>query len=112
MVQWLRLQAPNAGLWGEGSEIDPWSRYYIPHASTKDPAATKTWHSQINNKIFKIKSVGSKLITNKDMELYSTGNSTQYHVVAWMGGAFGGEWIHVYVQLKLFTVHLKLPQHC
>ena len=46
------------------------------------------------------------------MELYSTGNSTQYHVAAWMGGAFGGEWIHVYVWLKLFTVHLKLQQHC
>ena len=23
-----------------------------------------------------------------------------------------GEWIHVYVWLSLFTVHLKLSQHC
>ena len=30
---------------------------------------------------------------------------------AWMGGEFGGEWIHVYVWLNPFTVHLKLPQH-
>ena len=25
-----------------------------------------------------------------------------------MGGGFGGEWIHVYVWLSPFTVHLKL----
>ena len=25
---------------------------------------------------------------------------------------FGGEWIHVYVWLSPFTVHLKLSQHC
>ena len=35
-------------------------------------------------------------VTNKDL-LYSTGNSAQCHVAAWMGGKFGGEWIHVYV---------------
>ena len=29
-----------------------------------------------------------------------------------MGGGFGGEWIHVYVWLSSFLVHLKLPQHC
>ena len=28
------------------------------------------------------------------------------------GSGFGGEWKHVYVRLSLFTVHLKLPQHC
>ena len=37
-----------------------------------------------------------KWITNKDL-LYSTGNSAQCHVAAWMGGKFGGEWIHVYM---------------
>ena len=26
------------------------------------------------------------------------------------GGEFGGEWIHVYVWLSPFAVHLKLPQ--
>ena len=30
----------------------------------------------------------------------------------WMGGEFGGNWIHVYVWLSPFTVHLKLSQHC
>ena len=37
-----------------------------------------------------------KWITNKDL-LYSTGNSARCYVAAWMGGEFGGEWIHVYI---------------
>jgi len=40
-------------------------------------------------------------ITNKDL-LYSTWNSAQCHVVAWMGGEYGGEWIHVHVWLSPF----------
>ena len=52
-----------------------------------------------------------KLITNKDL-LYSTGNSAQCRVAAWMAGEFGGEWIHVYVWLSPFAVHLKLSLHC
>ena len=34
------------------------------------------------------------------------------HLAAWLGGEFGGEWIHVYVWLNPFTVHLKLSQRC
>ena len=52
-----------------------------------------------------------KRITNKVL-LCSTGNPAQCYVAAWMGGEFGGEWIHVYVWLSPFTVHLKLQQHC
>ena len=37
-----------------------------------------------------------KWITNKDL-LCITGNSAQCYVAAWMGGEFGGEWMHVYV---------------
>ena len=48
---------------------------------------------------------------NKDL-LDSTGNSSGRHVAGWMGGEFGREWIHVYVWLSPFTVHLKLSQHC
>ena len=33
-------------------------------------------------------------------------------LAAWMGEEFGGGWIHVYVELSPFTVHLKLLQHC
>ena len=33
-----------------------------------------------------------KWITDKD--LYSTGNSAQCYVAAWMGGELAGEWIH------------------
>ena len=52
-----------------------------------------------------------KWITNKDL-LYSTWNSAQCYVAAWIGGEFGGEWIHIYVCLSLFTVYLKLSQYC
>ena len=52
-----------------------------------------------------------KWITNKDL-LYSTENSAQCYMAAWMGGEFGGEWIHVHVWLSPFAVHLKLSQHC
>ena len=50
-----------------------------------------------------------KQITNKDL-LYSTRNSAQWHVVAWMGEEFGEEWIHVYEWLSPFAVHLN-PSH-
>ena len=48
-----------------------------------------------------------KCTTNKDL-LYSTWNSAQCYVPAWMGGGFGGDWISVYVWLSPFPVHLKL----
>ena len=47
-----------------------------------------------------------KWITNKDL-LYSTQNCAQCYVAAWMGGEFGGEWIHVYVWRSPFAVHLS-----
>ena len=52
-----------------------------------------------------------KWITSKD-QLYSTGDSAQCYVAAWVGGETGGEWIHVYVCLSPFAVHLKLSKHC
>jgi len=52
-----------------------------------------------------------KWITNKDL-LHSTGNSAQCSVAAWMEGEFVGEWIHAYIWLSPFAVHLKLSQHC
>ena len=48
-----------------------------------------------------------KWVTNKEL-LYSTGNSAQCYVAAWMGGEFGGEWIYVYLWLSPLVVHLKL----
>ena len=48
-----------------------------------------------------------KWITNEDL-LYSTRNSAQRHAAAWFRGEFGGEWMHVYIWLSPFTVHLKL----
>ena len=50
-----------------------------------------------------------KWIVNKDLQ-YSTWNSAQCYVAAWMGGEFGGEWIHVYAWLNPLTAHLS--QYC
>ena len=52
-----------------------------------------------------------KWITKKDL-LYSTENAAQCYVAAWMGGEFGGEWLHVYAWLSPFTAHLKLSHLC
>ena len=38
-------------------------------------------------------------ITNRDL-LYSTWNSAQCYVPAWMGGEFGGEWVHIYIMAE------------
>ena len=48
---------------------------------------------------------------NKDL-LYSTWNSAQYYMAAWMTGEFGGEWIHTYVWLSPFAIYLEVSQHC
>ena len=52
-----------------------------------------------------------KWITNK---VYCIAQGTLLNVM-WqpgLGGGVGREWIHVYVWLSPFTVHLKLSQHC
>jgi len=49
-----------------------------------------------------------KWITHKDI-LYSTGNSAQCYVAAWMGGESGGERIHVYVWQGPFAVQVLVP---
>ena len=51
-------------------------------------------------------------IGNQYVPTYSTENSAQCYMAAWMGGHLGGEHIHVYVWLSLFLVHLKLSQYC
>ena len=38
---------------------------------------------------------------NQQGLLYSTGNSAQRYVAAWVGGEFGGEWEHVYMAESL-----------
>jgi len=49
---------------------------------------------------------------NQHWPSYSTGNSPQCYMAAWMKGGFGREWMQVYVCLSPCTVHLKLSQHC
>ena len=57
--------------------------------------------------------VHTAVFNNKDL-LYSTGNSAQCYMAAWMGGEFGGGWIHAHAWLSSFAAHLKLliSQHC
>ena len=50
-----------------------------------------------------------KEITNKDL-LYSTGNSTRYYVMTYMGKESTKQWI--YVQLIHSVVDQKVIQHC
>ena len=57
----------------------------------------RVWDGRVHTAVF----------NNKDL-LYSTGNSAQCYVAAWMGEEFGEEWIQVYVWLSPCTVHLKL----
>ena len=52
------------------------------------------------------------LLGNQYGPTYSTENSAQCYVAAWMGGDLRGEWIHVSVWLSPFTVRLKLSQRC
>ena len=52
-----------------------------------------------------------KWVANKDL-LYSMWDSVQCYVADWVRKEFGREWLHVYVGLSPFTVHLKLSQHC
>ena len=53
----------------------------------------------------------SKWITNKDL-LYSTWNSTQSHMTAWMGEGFGGQWVHVYVCLSPCVCVFSVASNC
>ena len=52
-----------------------------------------------------------KWITNKDLP-YSTWNSAQCSVAAWMGEEFEGEWIHVYVGWARLLSTWQLSQDC
>ena len=52
-----------------------------------------------------------KRITSRDL-LYSTWNSAQCYVAAWMVGKSAGERIRIYVWLNPFAVHRNLSQQC
>ena len=62
------------------------------------------FQARVHTAIFKL--------DNQQGPTVQQGNSAQCCVATWMVGEFGGEWIHVYVWLGPFTVHLKLSQHC
>ena len=52
-----------------------------------------------------------KQMTSKDLP-YSTGNSTQYSIMTYMGKEWKKEWIYVNVWLTHFALQQKLTQHC
>ena len=84
--------------------------YSYPHF-TDGESEVQRGTQLVNGRINMYTLLYFKWITNKDL-LFSKGNSAHCYVAAWMEGEFGGEWIHVYVWLSPFSVHLKLPQHC
>ena len=45
------------------------------------------------------------------LDVQPTRTSAQCYTAAGVGAEFGGEWVHVYVWLSPFAVHLKLS-HC
>ena len=59
------------------------------------------WEGHVHTAMFKM--------DNQQRPIVCTWSSAQCYVAAWMGGEFGGEWIHVYVWLSPFAVHLRLP---
>ena len=78
-------------LWGMEKDREAWLA--AVHGVTKSQTQFSNW------------------TTNKNL-LYSTGNSTQYSVMTYMGKESGKEWIYVFVLQIRFAVHLKLRQHC
>ena len=66
-----RLRKATHGCWGEG--------------------IVKDFEGHVHTAIFKM--------DNKSL-LYSTWNSAQCYVAAWMGRGFIGEWVHAYVKAK------------
>ena len=64
------------------------------------PKLIVLWRESSFNKMDTYTLLYLKPITNKDL-LYSTGNSAQCYVSAWMGEGFRGEWIHVYMAYSL-----------
>ena len=53
-----------------------------------------------------------KWITNKDLLYIAHGTLLKGMCQPRWEGGFGGAWMHIYVWLSPFTVHLKLPEHC
>ena len=76
--------------------MDMYTLLYLKWITTTTTTTTTTKNKMDNNKAL----------------LYSTGNSAQCYVAAWMGGEFGGEEIPVCIWLSPFAAHLKLSQHC
>ena len=100
------------GVWGalegfcaRGADMtDALKIFFIFQMNLWLPEEGIVWDGQVHTATFKMDHHQGPTCT--------TGNSAQCSGPAWMGGESGGEWIHVYVWLSPFSVHLKLSQHC
>ena len=80
---------------------------------TCDPMDGGAWQATVHE-VTKIQiqlSDWARTHAHKDL-LYTTRNSTQYSVMAYLGKESKIEWMYVQVQLIPFGVHLKLTQYC
>ena len=68
---------------------------WLPRKREVERNREGVWDGHVHSAILKM---------DNQQGLYSTGNSAQCSVAAWMGGEHG--W------LSPFVVHLKLSQHC
>ena len=78
------------------------------------PQAKRCWLLEVWSSNAYRKRRPGRIKTGHQECLLHTWNSAQcyYYVPAWMRRGLRGEWIHVYVCLSPFAVHLQLPQHC
>ena len=80
------------GIWKEILQMN--LRNSIRHTDFENELMVLEWvpDREFGREVYKL--LYLKWITNKDL-LYSTRNSGQCCAAVWMGGEFGGEWIHV-----------------
>ena len=104
MVQWLRLSAFTVEGIGliSGSLIRELRSHRL-YGSAKNAPRTKK--NVAHTAVFKMDNRQGPI-------LYSTENSAQCHVAAWMGGELAGKQTPVYVWPRPFDVRLKVSQHC
>jgi len=94
VVQWLRLSAFTVEGIGliSGSLIRELRSHRL-YGSAKNAPRTKK--NVAHTAVFKMDNRQGPI-------LYSTENSAQCHVAAWMGGEFRGEWLHLYMYIYMY----------
>ena len=63
----------------------------------KNLLVNKSLRDSVSSSYISCGELRQEQVKNIKILLYGTWNSAQCYVAAWMGGEFGGEWIHIYV---------------